>query len=835
MWAPTFMATECEVSIVSDMYTSVAFPKYLGAGAWWAERVFEIKDTQLQGRGEDEWRSRRNQSLRPRALSFNVSTVRKPVKVSSTEESWQSSDQRACIEHKTNEGGEKTIRGWIVCWAPRRLQAVLRRPYGPKTKGTRRASGRRLSMSSPYRGDSQPYAANSNPYLYPPQSSTFSTPNLDPASSTAHLVAPGKSPLASARTLARTPSPTPSEAAELAREGALDWKRLRNWRFWIRREWLWYYVLTAVIVAVVALVTIFHTKIVEYLKPAATFLKDLPAGWLIPVGILFVISFPPLFGHEIIAVLCGIVWGLGIGFAIVCAGTFIGEVGNFYAFRWCCRARGEKLEKTNITYGVLARVVREGGFKIALVARLSAIPGHFTTAVFSSCGMGIFVFSLAALLSLPKQFVTVYLGVLIDTSDSETTAQRLASYAVVGVTVAITALAMWYIYREMNRLKPAYIYDRRKARGAKLAMGSSGAPYDGASPYVAEPGMSAVNVSLHAPEGSYSPRDPNSQQWDSSGRAVGSTPNPAFIRQPAPQHGRVPTFRTEGGGGYDSNGRRYEEGVDGAVYPVSPRADGRMPVRQASDSDDSFETAHDQSRQPSEAHHQSAYPPSYHTHQPPHQPQQRSPWEPVSVSGPFPRVDFGPPPSTPTHPYGRASHVQPQVQAPQQYQMREMQPQQQSSPYVSPQHTAQVPRSTSPPPINTTQPVYTPAAYGAPPTSPGPGSLPYPGTQQPTYAGAHPVSPSAYAPSSPALPYPGHGAGSQPSTPTQGAPGFAQQQYFAGAHPSQSGTPTATQYSQFAGQQQQGVYGGQQQGHGHDPYGSGASGQEPYNGYGYAQ
>ena len=46
------------------------------------------------------------------------------------------------------------------------------------------------------------------------------------------------------------------------------------------------------------------------------------------------------------------------------------------AFKYCCSARGEKLEKTKLTYGCLARVVREGGFKIALIARLSAIPGH---------------------------------------------------------------------------------------------------------------------------------------------------------------------------------------------------------------------------------------------------------------------------------------------------------------------------------------------------------------------------------------------------------------------------------------------------------------------------
>jgi len=47
------------------------------------------------------------------------------------------------------------------------------------------------------------------------------------------------------------------------------------------------------------------------------------------VAILIVISFPPLFGHELIALLCGVVWGLWIGFAIVAAGTFLGESKSF--------------------------------------------------------------------------------------------------------------------------------------------------------------------------------------------------------------------------------------------------------------------------------------------------------------------------------------------------------------------------------------------------------------------------------------------------------------------------------------------------------------------------
>ena len=46
---------------------------------------------------------------------------------------------------------------------------------------------------------------------------------------------------------------------------------------------------------------------------------------MIPIVILIVISFPPLFGHEIVALLCGVVYGLWIGFGVVAAGTFIGE------------------------------------------------------------------------------------------------------------------------------------------------------------------------------------------------------------------------------------------------------------------------------------------------------------------------------------------------------------------------------------------------------------------------------------------------------------------------------------------------------------------------------
>lgn len=91
-----------------------------------------------------------------------------------------------------------------------------------------------------------------------------------------------------------------------------------------------YYILLILICVVVALMTIYHKQIVDWLTPFSKKVRELSWGWVIPVIILFVISFPPLFGHEIVGVLCGVVYGLWMGFGILSLGTLLGELGNFY-------------------------------------------------------------------------------------------------------------------------------------------------------------------------------------------------------------------------------------------------------------------------------------------------------------------------------------------------------------------------------------------------------------------------------------------------------------------------------------------------------------------------
>lgn len=80
--------------------------------------------------------------------------------------------------------------------------------------------------------------------------------------------------------------------------------------------------------------------------------------------------------------------------------------------------------------------------------------------------MSVIIFALAAFFSLPKLLITVYIGVILEQTGTGTTSskQSLISDSVLAVTIIVTLGAGYYIWREINRVKPAVIYDRRKAR-----------------------------------------------------------------------------------------------------------------------------------------------------------------------------------------------------------------------------------------------------------------------------------------------------------------------------------------------------------------------------------
>lgn len=80
-----------------------------------------------------------------------------------------------------------------------------------------------------------------------------------------HLLQETPSPSSESRTTQSTPISSDDELTEEERveyeKGILTWGKVRNWRFWIRKEWIWYYLAFVLIVVVVALMAFFHKSV----------------------------------------------------------------------------------------------------------------------------------------------------------------------------------------------------------------------------------------------------------------------------------------------------------------------------------------------------------------------------------------------------------------------------------------------------------------------------------------------------------------------------------------------------------------------------------------------
>lgn len=146
-----------------------------------------------------------------------------------------------------------------------------------------------------------------------------------------------------------------------------------------------WWVVGIICVVAIALLAIFRDQIVEKFDPHKDAIVKFPASWVIPIVILIVLSFPPLGGHEIVLLVVGLIWGIWIGFAIACAGTFLGEVACYYVFRYFLTEHAAKCvgnspsglrsnrhpltigvttchrtERKNVFYACVARMMRHG-------------------------------------------------------------------------------------------------------------------------------------------------------------------------------------------------------------------------------------------------------------------------------------------------------------------------------------------------------------------------------------------------------------------------------------------------------------------------------------------
>ncbi|CEQ43223.1 SPOSA6832_05133 [Sporobolomyces salmonicolor] len=274
-----------------------------------------------------------------------------------------------------------------------------------------------------------------------------------------------------------------SEAKEAAKE-IWEFVRRNNWKqsakkSFARKYWAWWITCIILIVALV-FVAIYRDQIVAKFEPHKAAITNLPASWVIPIAILILLSFPPLGGHEIVLLVVGLIWGVWVGFGIACAGTFFGEMMCFFVFKYWFTKKAAEVENKSVFYACVARLQREGGIGIIIIVRFSAIPGHVVTAIQSTSGMSWWKYSVAVIISLPKQLAVVWLGDLFGQTSSTTdpsaqTKHRAVSLTVFFVTALASVVALYLVYMRARRFYPQIMQE------ADLRRTSSKDTYDDAA------------------------------------------------------------------------------------------------------------------------------------------------------------------------------------------------------------------------------------------------------------------------------------------------------------------------------------------------------------------
>lgn len=62
------------------------------------------------------------------------------------------------------------------------------------------------------------------------------------------------------------------------------------------------------------MLSLYRDQIITAFAPHQAGILAFPASWLFPVLLLISISFPPLFGQELVILVVGVIWGLWYGF-----------------------------------------------------------------------------------------------------------------------------------------------------------------------------------------------------------------------------------------------------------------------------------------------------------------------------------------------------------------------------------------------------------------------------------------------------------------------------------------------------------------------------------------
>lgn len=163
--------------------------------------------------------------------------------------------------------------------------------------------------------------------------------------------------------------------------------------------------------ALTILILIYNERIFSWLAPIAKKWRDLPFGWLILWGLIFIVSFPPLIGYSTLLSLSGFVYGFPAGWPIVASASLVGSAVAFVVSRYVMQGYVSRLMEHDKRFAALALTIKHDGLKLLVMIRLCPLPYSLSNGALSTIPtVGVGGFALATAIVSPKLLVHVFVG-----------------------------------------------------------------------------------------------------------------------------------------------------------------------------------------------------------------------------------------------------------------------------------------------------------------------------------------------------------------------------------------------------------------------------------------
>jgi len=187
-------------------------------------------------------------------------------------------------------------------------------------------------------------------------------------------------------------------------------------------------------------------------------LSHMKYGWLIILGFMVLISFPPMTGHTTIVTLCGFAYGMK-GFFLGLAGSVLGATIAFVVLRFLFSKRLRRWSITNDGWTALETVVKTKGLPLVILIRMSPMPPWvYANTLFASIHtVALWQFVVATFFLTPKLLLHTFIGSrLAPLSDGEQreemdTQTKIINGCLAGGGIILGIVASVVVYRLVQR------------------------------------------------------------------------------------------------------------------------------------------------------------------------------------------------------------------------------------------------------------------------------------------------------------------------------------------------------------------------------------------------